>query len=266
MNQITGNFANNTAGLAKLSWGGTDVGFLKENLSLRFDKESLDFEVDTPSQFVGRIVTRFLCTISAKMAEVAGLNFALASGIGASGVVAISAGATAIAGGSKLLTSVASGINGWRAPFHGTVSSLVVKSPDQTTTYVLNTDYTLVAGSASDFGGFNIVTGSSLATAFGTDPHAWVSYSIDVGALDRIVPGETFAFETQSLLVMHRRPNTGKFIRAYIPKAMAMGKAGLEFSEGKWQLNDFAATAIPDPTCVDHRGYACPYGWVDFQK
>lgn len=252
--------------MAKISWGGVDTGFLKQKVSLRYDRENLDFEVDTPSQFVGRIVTRFSCTLSAMMAEISASAFAMATGLGAAGVAVIAAGPVAFTASIKNLSIITGTTKGWRCDFHGTISSLVVKSPNGVTTYAAGTDYTLVAGGVNTIGGFDIIAGSSLETAYGTDPRAQVTFSLDPGSLDRIRPGAVFTFETQKVVVTHIRPHTGKFIRATIPKMMAQAKYGMEFSEGQWQLNEFVATAIPDSTFVDHTGALCPYGYVDFQK
>lgn len=266
MNGITGTFNNTTAGMAKMSWNGIDAGFLKQKAALRFDRENLDFEVDTPSQFVGRIVTRFSMTLSAMLAEVTAQAFAMASGLGATGIASIVSGVVSMGESTYDLSIVTGTTKGWRAPFHGTVSSLTVKNPAGSTTYVSGADYTLVAGGPNEYGGFNIITGSALDTAYGSNPSAKVTWSLDPGTLDRIRPGQTFTFETQKVIVTHIRPHTGKFIRATIPKMMAQGKYGMEFSEGQWQLNEFVATAIPDSTYYDHTGALCPYGFVDFQK
>jgi len=172
---ITGTFSNTTVGLAQMTWNGVDAGFLKNSLKLTFDTEVLDFEVGTPLQFVGRTAIKYRQEFSAGLAEVSANTFAMATGIGASNIISVTSGATAVAAAVVNVGALGgSGVTGYNA-IGGNLTSVIVKAPT-----------TFSVASASDYSG--TVAGTtrfttSAAHGLSSGQHVTLS-SMTVGGYD----------------------------------------------------------------------------------
>ena len=267
---ITGNFQLTSVGLAQMVLGGVDAGFLKESLKCVYDMQTLDFEVGTPLQFAGRTVIKYGQEIMAGLAELSANTIAicLGSNAAANTVVSGTAKTWPPTGTTNIINwaVLANGATGVQLQ-GGAVTSVVVKSPDgTTTTYVSGTDYYVEPGSPVSNGMVIVKAGSSLATAItGGARTGWISYSFNNGASQRIYPATNFSFVQQDCLIRHVRPNNNKLIKIYMPLTMAKGRAEFDFAESKYIITQFGLTAIPAPGYVDELGNTAPYGYIDFQ-
>ena len=237
-----GNFNNVSMGNGLLRYNGVDVGFLKGDVSYRYNYDVEDFKTGVPLALQGSITKEIVAELEAPIAELSAENIAMALG----GLTPVSTGTTqnVAAGSPSVRTFATFGSGGLEAiVLDGpNVTNLVVKSSDDVTTYVEGTDYFLVPGSGASPGfvyrnpNGNIPSGATVNASY--DYQAVTGQQIDLGT--------QFSLQQGDLEFVHTSPVTGKDITVKMWKATTNGVFDINFAESNFIINNVVFKAIFD--------------------
>jgi len=251
-----GNFNNVTVGSGTLSVNGTDVGFLKGPVKVSLSHEKLELKSGVPRKLQGSVITEMIHKIEAPLAELSADSLSRASGfVPVSTVDGVEV--TVADGDDQARTFATFGGAMERIILDGpAVTSLVVKSADEETTYTVNSDYILDATTG--------IVYRNPGGTIGSKATVHVSYKYTPAASKRLNIGAAWAvLNLTNVVFTHTRPS-GKQFSAVMHKAQAAGNVDLEFSTeaNDFVLMQFNCSAIDDT--ANHP--ASPLGYWDDQQ
>lgn len=235
-----GSFQNVAMGLGVLTWDGTDVGFLKNNVNYKFNYDIEDFKTGVPLTLQGSVTKEVTAELTAGVAEFTAENFAMALG-------GLSITTT---GGTTTINDAANQERTFAAPTGATlqqitldgpnVASVVIENVAEDTTYTVNTDYLVdaIRGIVYRNPGGTIGSGATVRVAY--------TYQQITGK--QVELGATFSLTTGALQFTHTRPQNGKTIIIKMWKAQASGTFEANFQEGQFLVNNVTFKALYDST------------------
>lgn len=246
-----GDFNNVTLGTGAIEYNSVDIGFLKGNVEWNYEYDIKKFKTGVPRKLQGQIVAELNASLKGSYAELKASNVAMALGglsvstttitpvvVPFGGTPAESVGvftfaADAVSGLESIQLAPGVVISG--------VSSITVKSADEVTTYAAG-KWIVLPNTGKIY---RIVTGSGDIPS-GATVHVAYTYTPVSGK--RINLGTQFSLPAQELRFTHTRPNTGKDVIIYMPKAVINGSVKLTFDEENFIVNDVTFDAVEDTT------------------
>lgn len=233
-----GNFNNVSLGNGVLQYNGVDVGFLKGDVQYRYNYSIEDFKTGVPLQLAGSITKEVIAELTAPIAELSVANIAMALG----GLTPVSTGSaqSVLVGSPSVRTFATYGGGGLEAiVLDGpAVTSLVLKSSDDVTTYTEGTDYLLMPDSGVVYRNPNgsIPSGATVNASYG--------YTQVTG--QQINLGTQFSLAQGELTFTHTSPVTGKDITVKMWLATTNGQFEISFAEENFIINNVTFKAVRD--------------------
>lgn len=229
---------------------GQSVGLLKNNAIFRHNYDDLEFKAGQPLVLYATHTKEIVCELECDYAQINPRNLGLSLG-GLEPVVSDGTTPTVISTGAPQLHTLrpllGQDIEGIK--LDGTPSSLVVKSADGVTTFVVGDDYEIGSdGWVYRVEGGDIPSGAVLACSY--------SHTIPKGST--LPLGKFVArLDNHYCEFLHRRSGDGAMVNFVFHKGQAAGQLEFTMSEDSWNLNKFLFKAIRDDSKPD-----APLGYV----
>ncbi|MGE0493285.1 MAG: hypothetical protein AB7S38_29020 [Vulcanimicrobiota bacterium] len=245
-----GNFQEVSLGNGALSYNGVDVGFLKGDVTLRYNYDILDFKTGIPLKLQGSINREIICEIEAGVAQLSAANMSMALG---GLTIATTGSTTSINDAANQERTFGGSYQGSGIEFilldGPSATSLVIKNTAEDTTYTAGTDYLLL-------GTLNVVirlSGGSISSG----QTVRVAYDYQNITGKQINLGNQVSLAQVPLVFTHTRPN-GKLITVNFWKASVNGQFENVFSESDFIINRplFRSVADEDNHPSNPMGYA----------
>lgn len=241
-----GDFNNVTLGTGAIEYNSVDIGFLKGNVEWTYEYDIKKFKTGVPRKLQGQIVAELNASLKGSYAELKASNVAMALG-GLSVSTTTASPVTVADGDNAEFTFAADPVSGLEyiqlAP--GVVASTftvsAIENVAEDTTYASG-KYLLFPNNGRVY---RIVTGSGDIPSGAT---VRVTYGYTPISGKRINLGTQFSLPAQTLQFTHTRPNTGKDVIIYMPKAVINGSVKLTFDEENFIVNDVTFDAVEDTT------------------
>lgn len=261
-----GNFNYVTMGSGVLKWDGVDIGFLKGNVTFKYESEIYEFESGIPKTRQGIIYLKNNCSLQAPAAEIKAENMEIAlAGLAPRTVAGTIVDKT---GSFEALTCVdlawLPGHQGIKLGATANMPAFVVissgddapmiKNSTEDVTYIAGTDYEV----DYDSGWVVILAGGSISI----DEVLHVKYKYTPYASKYIDLGKAFTTTTGAMQFTHTNPNTQKTITVYFWKAQAVPTFSMEFGEDNPVLINLDIKALDDST--NHPDN--PMGYIEFEE
>ncbi len=264
-----GNFNHVTMGTGILKIDGVDVGFLKGDISYKYNYDIEEFKTGVPRSLRGSITKEITAELSAPMAEINADNLALVLGGLSKDSTSSSevdktgtfTSYTAVQfGGLGTLYRVKLGPDEHQflnVTVSGGVDAPVLKNVAETTTYTEGDDY--LVDYATGWLIFN-PDGTNYADLVSDSYIVKCKYKYTPPASEQLNLGVTFALRDVSVEFTHTNPTTSKEITVYMHKANASGNAEFTFAEESWLVLNPTFKAVYDSSHSEN-----PLGYIHFE-
>lgn len=247
-----------TANQPYSSFVGTDVGYISNDVTWEPEKKLLDKRVGLPLQLVQSVTIQESVLFMCEFAELSAAN--ISHILGEDPITTVSGSQVTVT--AQVLTTAifqpASGLYAAKldGPNVATSPAVVVTNTAGSTTYTNGTDYIV------DYtNGAVVLVPTTVGGTITPGQQIKVTYKYTPAASHQVKVGANFSITPVGLLFIHTRPETGKFVKTFVPQARANGKVSVKFHEQAWTNIPITFEAIPDTT----NNPTCPLGLVDMQ-